>query len=81
MAYRRRKFYVPITRSGSSILASLITQAIDEARRQRHNTINQKLSRGEITPGEAFFQKHPIVCIMLVMAGLYFLLAMFSVFK
>jgi hypothetical protein len=43
--------------------------------------INQKLARGEITPGDAFFQKHPFICVMLPMMGLFFLLAIFSVFK
>jgi hypothetical protein len=82
MAYRRRRFYVPMTRSGSSILASLITQMIDEASRQRDHTIDQKLARGEITPTDAFFGKHPVFCIMIPMIGLFLIFAIISaVFK
>jgi hypothetical protein len=32
---RRRRYYIPITRSGSSMLASLLTQWIRQPREQR----------------------------------------------
>jgi hypothetical protein len=65
MGYRRRRLYVPITRSDSSILASIITQAIDESRRKRYAEIQTRLERGEIKLGYAFFLMHPILCFWL----------------
>jgi len=39
-------------------LASIFTQLIDEARRQRSEEIPQKEARGEISPAASFIQRH-----------------------
>jgi len=63
MAYRSRKPYVPITRSGSSILASLITQGIDDNRRRRYAEIDDKVSSGKLSPFLGVLIKHPMLLV------------------
>jgi hypothetical protein len=61
MAYRSRKPYIPITRSGSSILASLMTQAIDDKRRRRYARIDLKVAQHQISPFIGVLMKHPML--------------------
>lgn len=70
----RRRLYIPITRSGSSILASIFTQMIDEGRRVRTEETKARLDRGEISPTWAFVTLHPYFVIF----GLGFLGILFS---
>ena len=56
----RRKYYVPITRSGSSILASLFTQAIDRQRALRKAKLQRQFDNGEINQWMFIYLQHPI---------------------
>ena len=70
---RRRGLYIPITRSGSSILASLFTQGIDNSRRQSRRHIDRLVEHRELTPFQGFVLKHPIIMLYGVMVGLMWL--------
>jgi hypothetical protein len=62
MMGRRRKIYVPITRSGPSILSSILTQLIQERRRELNAETWGRLKRKEISGPRAFLIIHPLIC-------------------
>lgn len=70
---RRRGYYIPITRSGSSMLASVLTQAIDRAREQRLKSLRARLNSKEITQLQYVVLAHPILTIFCVCSALTFL--------
>lgn len=70
---RKKKLYIPITRSGTSILASIFTQLLDEARKQRKAEIMARLDRGAITPRRAVILLHPYCCIWVIVLLLLFI--------
>lgn len=72
-----RKYYIPRTRSGSSMLASVLTQALDNQRRIRNLELDRQLAAGEITPLWHFFCKHPFLCIWLASFPIAFLISCF----
>lgn len=72
----RKRLYVPITRSGSSIIASILTQMLQNATKQRKEEVNQRLQRGEITPNQAIYQRNPGCVTFLVLLPIAFVLLM-----
>jgi len=65
-----RKYYIPITRSGSSMLASVLTQTIDNSRRVRSAKLSRQLANKEISPIWYFCCRHPIFSIWVVLVVL-----------
>jgi len=73
---RRKRLYIPITRSGSSIIASILTQMLQESSRLNKEQVNARLARGEITPNQAIFQRNPGCVTFIVLLPISFLLVM-----
>jgi len=73
---RRKRLYIPITRSGSSIIASILTQMLQESSRLNKERVNQRLARGEITPNQAAFQKNPGCFTFIILLPISFLLVL-----
>jgi hypothetical protein len=48
------------------MLASVLTQAIDNERKIRNLKLQQQLAAGEINGWQYFFYKHPFICIWIV---------------
>lgn len=61
-----RRYYIPRTRSGSSMLASVLTQALDNQRKIRNYKLQQQLAKGQIKFCQYFLYKHPIFCVWVV---------------
>lgn len=71
-----RKYYIPRTRSGSSMIASILTQMLDRSRAARKEDFKQRLARGELTPGESFVYQHPFFCLLVVATAVLILYAL-----
>jgi hypothetical protein len=73
MGYRPRKYYIPKTRSGSSMAASLLTQAFQNAHRKAAYNKAQRHSRGDYTPLEMYAKDHPLAFLgWMVLGGFLF---------
>ena len=65
-----RKYYIPRTRSGSSMIASVLTQYLDNERKKRKYELQQQLAEGKITRGQFAFRSHPYIITWLVLSFL-----------
>ena len=62
-----RKYYIPRTRSGSSMLASVLTQYLDNERKKRSYELSQRFNSGEISVWKYQFLLHPCFFIWIML--------------
>ncbi len=71
MGYRPRKYYIPKTRSGSSMAASLLTQVLQNAHRKAAYDKAQRHARGDYTPLERYAKDHPLGFMGWIVLGMF----------